>query len=48
MEIIINKIYETVFFKNPSLSIKERLAAILIGLGPLILVTLYFINHFFF
>lgn len=42
MEIIINKIYETIFFKDSTLSNKERTLAVLIGLGPSIVVFLYF------
>lgn len=43
MEPIINKIYDTIYFKNSSLSIKEKVIAIILGLGPFGVACAYFL-----
>lgn len=43
MELLIDKIYDTIYFKNSSLSIKEKTIAIILGLGPFLIACVYFL-----
>jgi len=43
MELVVNKIYETLFHKNSLLSFKEKLKAIILGVAPLFIFIVYFL-----
>jgi len=44
MELIVDRIFNTFYFKNANISIKEKMMAIGLGLIPFLAVLLYFLS----
>jgi len=44
MRLIINKIYETIYVKNSSISFNEKIWAVSLGIVPITITLLFLIN----
>ncbi len=45
MELIVDKIFNSIYVENTRISIREKAFAILIGISPFLVVVLWFISE---